>query len=122
MPSTDEHLRQAKQNEGFVDSFDLKSSPYLDWALTGIFYSAVHYIEAVLAINGKHPIVHSQRNTWICMYINNSDIYDAHRDLKDDSRDARYKCITVSEIKVNESKMKLEDIKKDLKTFLPQIV
>jgi len=122
MPSSDEHIKKAKHNEGFVDIFDLKSSPYLDWALTGIFYSAIHYIEAVLAIKSKHPISHSQRNTLISLYIKNSDVYDDHRDLMEDSRDVRYKCITVSEKAINESKLKLENIKNNLKTFIPHIV
>lgn len=114
MPSTDEHLKQAKHNEDFVGIFDLQSSPYLDWVLTSIFYSAIHYVEAVLAINGRHPISHLQRNTFIDLYINNSNVYDDHRDLMEDSRDARYRCITVSETAINESKLKLENIKKHL--------
>lgn len=122
MPSTDEHLKQAKHNEGFVGIFDLETSPYLDWALTSIFYSAIHYVEAALAINGKHPSSHSQRNTFIEVYIKNTNVYDHHRDLMEDSRDARYKCITVSEKAINESNLKLENIKTNLKTFIPHIV
>jgi uncharacterized protein (UPF0332 family) len=121
MPSLDEHIRQAEHNERFVDIFDLKSSPYLDWALTGIFYSAIHYIEAALATRGKHPFSHSERNTLIHLHIKNNDVYDDHRDLMEDSRDGRYKCIVVSEDTINESKLKLEKIKTNLKTFIPGI-
>lgn len=122
MPSLDEHLRQAEHNERFVDIFDLKSSPYLDWALTGIFYSAIHYVEAALATRAKHPLSHSERNTLIHLYIKNNDVYDDHRDLMEDSRDVRYKCITISEVAINESKLKLRNIKTNLKTFIPSLI
>lgn len=122
MPSRDEHIKQAKHNEEFIGIFDSKSSPYLDWALTGIFYSAIHYIEAVLATRGKHPLSHAHRNTWIEQYIKNIDIYDDHRDLMEDSRAARYKCINPSENEIDESKLKLENIKNNLKTFIPHII
>ena len=103
----------------FISSFNLHTSPFLDWALTGVFYASVHYVEAALAKFGKHPPTHAHREAWITLHIKNDDVYDNHRDLKDDSRNARYRCTKISGKKINESKKKLEVIKKQLKSFLP---
>lgn len=121
MSSTDEHIKQAKHNEEFAGSFDKKKSPYLDWALTGIFYSAVHYIEALLAVKGKHPKHHGQRTTYLELYINNDKVFDAYDDLKTDSEAARYRCKKIGEKELDESKIKLDDIKQTFKKDLPRI-
>jgi len=55
MPTQQQHLVQAKHNEDFVNSFDLQTTPYLDWVVTGIYYAALHYVESYLALQGKHP-------------------------------------------------------------------
>ncbi len=121
MPSTGEHIKKAKHNEEFADSFDKKKSPYLDWALTGIFYSAVHYIEAFLATKGIHPRSHAQRTTYIGLYITNDTVFDAHDDLKTNSEIARYHCKKIEEKELDKSKIKLDDIKQTFKKDLPQI-
>jgi hypothetical protein len=49
MPADLEHLHRAEHNEESYLSFDLITTPYLDWVVNGIFYSALHYIESYLA-------------------------------------------------------------------------
>src|SRR5208337_3068619 len=63
MASQEEHIKQAQHNESF--SLSIKETPYLDWVVTGIFYSALHYIEGYLAINDGHPDIHAVRNEMI---------------------------------------------------------
>lgn len=45
MPTADQHRQQAEHNKAFVQSFDLDTSPYLDWVVTAIFYTALHLVE-----------------------------------------------------------------------------
>lgn len=120
MPQKDEHLTQAVHNEAFVNSFDFDTSLFLDWVLTGIFYSSIHYIEAFLATKDKHTSAHKSRDNYVGVYLVN--IYDDYRDLKDDTDDARYRCRTISKEIVEESLGKLENIKICLRTTSPPIL
>lgn len=122
--STDlDHLRKAEYNEEFCLSFDLDSTPYLDWVVNGVFYSALHYIESYLATQGKHPITHGMRNAEIKNDPNlGRDIFRKINSLKDDSESGRYlmKNFTPGEIRqfiIPE----LDNIKTYLKQYIPQI-
>ena len=90
MPSKDEHLQKARHNEDFFESFDLISTPYLDWVITAIFYTSLHYLDAFLATQGIHPGSHSRRDTEVRLFLGTSSYLD-YRALKDDSQDARYR-------------------------------
>jgi hypothetical protein len=73
MPSTEQHLAKARHNEAFLGTFDLANPRYLDWAVTAIFYAALDRAFERLQILKR-----------------NARIYGAYRQLKDDSRAARY--------------------------------
>lgn len=119
MPLVAEHLKQAQHNEAFVNIFDTASSPYLDWALIGIFYSSVHYIEAFLATKNKHTRYHTSRDNYVEVYLGN--IYEDYRELKDYSEDARYSCKTITDSMIYDGLDKLQNIKNQLKTIIPTI-
>ncbi|MCZ6479114.1 MAG: hypothetical protein O6929_01720 [candidate division NC10 bacterium] len=94
MATEREHLRQAEHNEDFVGTFDLTRTPYLDWAATVIFYAALHYIRALAA---RHRIRNISRyaemdNLFdrLMVFRRNPGVYEDYRQLKDDSRAARY--------------------------------
>jgi len=94
MPTTEQHLAQARRNEAFLGTFDLADPRYLDWAVTVIFYAALHYLRALMS---KHRYTNISRYGDMDMAFErltvlkrNPQIYDAYRDLKDDSRSARY--------------------------------
>ena len=48
MPKEDLHLRQATRNERFAE-YLLANTCYTGWAVVGIFYAALHYVDAFLA-------------------------------------------------------------------------
>jgi hypothetical protein len=54
MPIPEKHFQKALYNEKFFN--DIKQN-YTDWAITGIFYSALHLVDAFLAkkIISKRP-------------------------------------------------------------------
>lgn len=94
LASEAEHIRQAEHNERFLESFDLPTTPFLDWATTAIFYTAVHYVRAVAA---HHRVTNISRHgevdklfATLPILRQNPGVYDDYRQLKDDSRDARY--------------------------------
>ena len=94
MPTQDQHLNKAQHNERFFASFDIDITPYLDWVITGIFYAGLHYIRALAA---KHRLTNissygemDKLFSRLSVFRNNPSIYSDYRQLKDDSRAARY--------------------------------
>ena len=94
MATKDEHLSKAEHNEKFFTQFDISTTQFLDWVVTGIFYSAIHYIRAVAAKHGFTNIsTYGEMDNLfgrLSVFRKNQDIYVDYRQLKDDSRAARY--------------------------------
>jgi hypothetical protein len=121
MPLIDQHIKQAKHNEEFVVFCNPTASPYPDWIVTIIFYAAIHYIEAALAIKNKHSDDHASRENLIVHHIDNYNLlYIAHRNLKDRSRKARYNCISVAPAQIADAFVNLAKVKDILGPSLPQ--
>ena len=59
MPQKDEHINWAIHDRSFWTSIDLDSSPFTDWAVIGIFYESVHWVEAFLATKPHHSSSHT---------------------------------------------------------------
>lgn len=61
MPNSDQHYRKALKN---IDFFETVSITHPDWAMTGLFYSALHLVDSYLATrtaDGLHPENHNFR-------------------------------------------------------------
>jgi hypothetical protein len=89
MPRDRDHLHIANNNEQF-SQFLMTNRAHLDWAVTGMFYAAMHYIEAYLATQNIHSGSHRMRDSSIYHNPVLSIIYDDYNDLKNDSIQARY--------------------------------
>jgi len=77
-----------------LTSIDLDTSPYTDWAPTGMFYEALHWVEAFLATKGHHYREHKQRK-WAMRRVYRTDLETIEVDyskLKQVSETARYDC------------------------------
>ena len=85
-----EHLAKARQNELFASSMDLSSGAHIDWALTILFYAALHYVQAYFAARGKTHRMHRTRDSAVGRDPNISAIYHDYRELQHFSRQARY--------------------------------
>lgn len=104
MPRLQEHLDKAKHNENYYQSFNLDNTPYLDWVVNGIFYSAVHYVDAYFATIRFHPRDHQRRidrilqdnNLGRNFYIN------YYRPLDQHSRSGRYNMKVFTSIEVRQ--------------------
>jgi hypothetical protein len=123
MPTVSEHLKKAEHNEGFYLSFDLITTLYLDWIVTGIFYSALHYIESYFATQNKHSLNHGERNDNIKNDPNlGREIYIRYRDLKDDSHNGRYLTNAFTPGEIEQYIIpNLYSIKEHLQRYIPQI-
>jgi uncharacterized protein (UPF0332 family) len=98
MPTKAQHIQKAEHNEQFSNS--LIATVYTDWAVTGYFYSALHYVDAYLSTKGIHPIMHTQRDNKAKRALPIK-IWGAYRYLKDASRDTRYDMKSFNEPEIN---------------------
>jgi uncharacterized protein (UPF0332 family) len=101
VPTTREHLDRARQNLSFAKSFDLKTTPYIDWVVTAYFYAALHLVDALLyekeQISGE---THEIRKEYVKTKPYLREIRNQYRTLKDHSEDARYRLITMTSHKI----------------------
>ena len=109
MPTKSEHREKASQNEFFVSSL---GNPFWDWAVVGVFYAALHYVEAYLATKNIHSGSHPLRDSHVQRDPSLRAIYAKYRELKDESRDARYDAAVIfSQADVKRLQANLDTIK-----------
>lgn len=119
MPNRDAHLKKAEHNEGFYSSFDIDKTLYKDWIVVGIFYSALHLIEAHFAIENKHPFAHGMRDEWIKSDWRLSKIWPDYRDLKEYRQKASYKNYSFNSREIRTYVLPLLDSIKNFLKALP---
>lgn len=96
MPTLDEHIVQAAHNEALSRVIEQQ---YADWALTALFYAALHYVEAYFyqdSASGypRHYTNHVDRHAAVRSRLR--PIYGHYRALMTHSLDARYNCVAFS--------------------------
>ena len=93
MPQKDEHVNWAIHDRDFWTSIDLDNSSFTDWAVTGMFYEAVHWVEAFLDTKGCDSRDHSRRDLNMLEWASAFGVIQAdYTKLKQDSETARYEC------------------------------
>ena len=100
MPQKDTHIAQAQKDRLFWESYDLDTTPFKDWVVSGIFYEAVHCVEAYLAHKGEHSNTHSQRHHAMQRYGDLDTVLVDYDILKTESENARYNCYSHSALDI----------------------
>lgn len=89
MPTSREHIEWADRNEQFAKTFYLNDQLEINWSITLLFYSALHYADAYIVSRGRPRYDHASRAK--SMQDNFFDlIREDYKMLKDLSREARY--------------------------------
>ena len=104
MPQKDEHELQAQHNKAFLNDFEIQRSAYLDWAVTAMFYEAVHWIEAYLGTQGLHSSNHHQRAATMQKVPHLRDDPQLTKDygtLRTESENAKYFCYTHTTLQIS---------------------
>ena len=114
MASSLNHLRQAQANEAFFEEIGADSASSPDWAMTALFYAALHYAQAgfVHLLQSGAPSTHKDRRGVIRTRFRS--IADDYEKLYNASRSARYDCVTPK-------REQLRDAKKLVKTISDEI-
>jgi len=120
VPSKEEHIAKANGDAAFALSLSLDSQPQIDWALVALFYAALHYVEAYLAvIFGMHTRSHTRRDSIVGRDSNLRRIFHEYQDLKFFGYNARYEMGVFRPKDVTDQAVpKFEKIKSHLKKFL----
>ena len=120
MPSKDDHIKQAEHNRSFWTDFDLSTTKYFDWVVTGLFYEGLHWIEAYLDTKEEHSGIHPDRLRNIKKYKTDIGIIRTDYELlKVESENARYKCYKHNESDISTDLLPLlEKIKGTVQGFL----
>ena len=89
VPIQQDHIDQAEHNEGLALS--LLDTPHTDWAVTALFYAALHLLDAYLTPQGRLTS-HQERIGFVFRSPDFSSAASHYRELLDRSQDARYDC------------------------------
>jgi hypothetical protein len=93
MPQKDEHIDWAIHDRNFWTSIDLDNTPFTDWAVIGMFYESLHWVEAFLDTKGYHSGNHPERLRNMLLFASDLGVIQAdYNTLKQDSEDCRYEC------------------------------
>lgn len=116
-----QHVHRARQNEAFAQHFDLDTTPYRDWVVTGYFYAALHWIDAFLCASGKRTDKHSERNTHVNNIPELTPISRQYRMLYSYSRNVRYDLVDFTPERVRKDvQPKLQLIRAHMEALLKQ--
>ncbi len=88
------------------------------WALTMLFYAAVHRVQACFVTQGKYPITHTHRDSAIRRDSNLKSIYVDYREIENLSRTARYDTVPSTESDVKLAEPCLQRIKAAVHPFV----
>jgi hypothetical protein len=90
------HISKAKRNERFYRKHDLDKSTFNEWAVVTLFYSSLHYVDAVLSLDTdlpdelRDPANHLIRNKAVSQCKALLPIASKYLQLSEHSRKARY--------------------------------
>ena len=104
MPNTNEHLAKAQGNKTFAYNLSVTTPTAIGWALTALFYSALHYVEAYNAKYHQHFSRHEDLSREIGRNPVLQPIYDDYKDLLAFSWNARYRPVQYDAAKLVEAK------------------
>ena len=92
MPTSKRHIDQAVANASVARRLIKTTNMplHLDWAMVALFYSALHYVDAVLC--PTHPKRHGDRDNQIVFEGKTQGVWEHYRVLKNRSRRVRYDC------------------------------
>lgn len=111
VPHQREHLARAQDNEDLARTFNLDDGLEVDWAITLLFYAAIHYVQAFFAARGIVHLDHDARDQAIEQHPILSDISRDYQYLKNKSRSARYDIPNYTREQFEQASARFERIK-----------
>lgn len=113
MPLKQEHISKAERNEKFAET--VSKTAYLDWAVTILFYAALHYVDAILSVSGIHPDSHTQRDDAIGTNATLLVVRSEYRVLETLSQNARYRAMNIGPTDLTEAQNNFNTLRAHLR-------
>jgi hypothetical protein len=123
MPSPDEHRSWAERNERFFESIDGTESEWSDWAMTALFYAAVHEVQAFFLKHkaelaaSSFTVPDSHKCVKLVLRTLWPSLAASYASLLDQSYRARYKCRLYSESNLQAAVVQLGMLRDEIKTL-----
>lgn len=117
MATSREHWEQARGNEGFYENIGADRSSTPEWAMTILFYAALHYAQAGFAFLGTSPGDHMERKKALRTRFRS--VAPVYESLEDASRRARYECEKPQPSELQKAKEHLRDIAEEVAKSAP---
>lgn len=118
------HLEAAERHQLIAREFSFNppgaiNPPPIEWVITCVFYSAVHYVTAYFyERDGASPTNHVERSAVMARKSELAPIVDAYNDLSDWSRTARYNALPRLDHRIQPAFDRLDDIAATIKQVL----
>lgn len=115
MATPAEHRARALHNEEFLDAHKLAEGKFAGWAITVLFYSAVHWLRALAAQEGLQIKRYSGPDSeklalqQLPLFRQSPQPFNWYRLLKDASQDARYEMTQYSSADFRDLKQRFFD-------------
>jgi hypothetical protein len=113
LPLKDEHISKAERNEQFANV--VGQGKFIEWAITILFYSALHYVDAVLAVSVIHPDSHSQRDDAIGKNDTLMRVRPEYRTLETLSQNSRYRSMKIEPSDLHEAQKNFDILRAHLR-------
>jgi len=119
VPTKDEHIKKAEDNETFADTIPTATQTEIEWTLVVLFYAAVHYVEAYLEKHwGMHLRSHTARDQYIGKEANLKKIFSPYSYLKFYGYNARYEVCSFTVTDTQDANKDLAEIKNHILPLL----
>src|SRR3972149_6377130 len=92
MPTRAQHPAQANRNRTLYEALGAQDVAEREWLVVLLFYAVLHVVEAWFANYGIHAKTHGERDARISTHPDLRVIYGRYRQLRIDSRHARFNC------------------------------
>ncbi|MGO8789930.1 MAG: hypothetical protein ACLQVL_21430 [Terriglobia bacterium] len=115
MATPSEHRSKALHNEELLNAYKLAEGRFAGWAVTILFYSALHWMRALAAQEGFQIKSYSGNNSeklalqQIPLFRQSPQPFNWYRSLKDESQDARYEMTPYSSADFRDLKQRFFD-------------
>lgn len=119
MPTRDEHVKKATENEALAQTLGISNQASLNWKLVILFYTSVHYVEAYLAKQlNQHVRSHTTRDNYVAKESNLRKIRTQYGHLKFYGYNARYEADQFTANDVEDALSDLAHVKSTLQPLL----
>jgi hypothetical protein len=117
-PTSANHVKKADANREFGYGMNAAHPTSAGWALTAMFYSALHYTQAYLLKTGVQTDSHGDLFEAIKFDPKLKGIYGQYRYLFDYGFNARYRLIVYGKSDVEKAKPSLDFVERHIKELL----